>query len=497
MTIWNRANIGIKFILTAFPVMAVIVILFGWYFIKEERAMFRSQLDSVGNSITQATASFSMEPLLLKNYSMIKTYTDNLVRGNKDIVFVYILRTDGTIVSNSSIEARFKVAPFVYERSITIYPTHLRSIGKVVLGLSPKTLNEAISDRVFDIAMATSVLFVAFTLVIVFLVRMVVTEPLKQLGDNADALGRGDFESPITIDNQDEVGRLANILETMRTNLRSSYSMIQQQNDQLKSLDKMKDEFLANMSHELKTPLNAIIGYSQLAKDDVKNQVVDQVLGDLDKIENSGRQLLKIVNDILSLSSDSAASVNEPYSVVALIDEIRIGFETEAYKNNNKTLVQFHHHHDYVKVDVIKLKQMLLHLLNNANKFTHGGTVTIDIYDEKIQDVHWLSISVGDDGIGIDEEHLESVFLPFRQVDSSSTRKYEGTGLGLAVCKNLCVNMGGEISVTSEKGRGSIFHVKLPLAVVTAKDFDNVQTPLKLPTAGNLDNDEDSSIVNM
>ncbi|MDH5327057.1 MAG: HAMP domain-containing histidine kinase [Gammaproteobacteria bacterium] len=470
MKVWKKANIGIKFILTAFPAMAIIVVLLGSYYVQDDRKILRRQLDTLGAGLSQATASFCAAPMVVQDYVTIKTYTDNLIRGNEDIIFVYVLDADNNLVSSSALEDKTDVVPFVYERDILKEPTRVRKLGSVVLGLSPRQMDLAVSERIYDIAMGFVVLFIVFSVMIVFLVKTVVTDPLKKLGDVAEALGKGVLANPITMDQEDEVGRLAKNLETMRTNLFDSYTMVRRKNDQLKSLDKMKDEFLSNMTHELKTPLHAIIGYSELAREDLNNQVNDQLLEDLNKIEASGRRLLEIVNNILSLSSSNESDNRVPYSLMALIEELRLGFEVEVYKNSNKLLVQFHHTHDYVQVDISRFKQMLVHLLNNANKFTHNGKITIDIFDETDEDQHWVTVSVGDDGIGIDQEYLKNLFLPFSQMDSSLTRKYEGTGLGLAVCKKLCESMHGEINVSSVKGQGSVFNVRLPLPVVKEGD---------------------------
>jgi PAS domain S-box-containing protein len=238
---------------------------------------------------------------------------------------------------------------------------------------------------------------------------------------------------------------------------------IQRLNDQLRVANQHKSEFLANMSHELRTPLNAILGFSDLLIDDV-NEKFDAVARRrfLGQINSSGRHLLALINDILDLSKVEAGQMILRLENVVVQDVVREVINTIEPLASKKSL-QLESHMDgvgQVPADAGKLKQMLLNLVSNAVKFTNeGGRVTISA--KRLSDV--IDISVADTGIGIAAADRKHLFEEFHQVDSSISRQQEGTGLGLALTKRFVQLHGGAISVVSERGKGSVFTIRLPL----------------------------------
>ena len=227
-----------------------------------------------------------------------------------------------------------------------------------------------------------------------------------------------------------------------------------------------KSEFLANMSHELRTPLNAIIGYAQILQEDAEDTGQDEMLPDLKKIENAGKHLLGLINDILDLSKIEAGRMEiylEPVSVPALLDEVRTLTAPLASANGNRVEVSIGPGVESIQADVTKLKQSLLNLVSNACKFTKDGRVGLDVRLADGGAEPQIVFEVSDSGIGMTPEQQGRLFQAFSQADSSTTRKFGGTGLGLAITKRLCNLLGGDVVVSSEEGKGSRFTITLPL----------------------------------
>jgi PAS domain S-box-containing protein len=226
-----------------------------------------------------------------------------------------------------------------------------------------------------------------------------------------------------------------------------------------------KSRFLATMSHELRTPLNAILGYSELLIEQVAEDEQQALMPDLERISLSGRHLLDLVERILDLSNIESGRMEltlEPIDVDALVREVVAMIRPLIQINDNIFELESDQNIGSMLIDPIKLRQILLNLLSNAGKFTTNGHVALRVRKQCLDSVDWIVFRVSDSGIGIPGDHLDQVFELFRQVDDSSTRSYEGCGLGLAISQRLCQLMGGVITVESEPGGGSIFTVRLP-----------------------------------
>ena len=229
--------------------------------------------------------------------------------------------------------------------------------------------------------------------------------------------------------------------------------------------NRAKSTFLANMSHELRTPLNAIIGYSQLLQEDCGLAPSELFRPDLKKIERSGYMLLGIVNDVLDLSKIEAGRMElhmEIFSVPDVLHDVRTTVQHLANQRGNRVEVTCGEGVREGYGDVAKFRQSLLNLVNNACKFTENGMVAISAQTVREDRGALLEVQVADSGIGIPEEDLGKLFLPFSQIDASPTRRYGGTGLGLAISRKFCQMMGGDITVESELGRGSRFSLRIP-----------------------------------
>ncbi|GLK84744.1 response regulator [Ancylobacter defluvii] len=238
------------------------------------------------------------------------------------------------------------------------------------------------------------------------------------------------------------------------------------------SASQVKSAFLANMSHELRTPLNAIIGYSEILSEDAADEGNTAMVADLDKIQAAGKHLLGLINDILDLSKIEAGRMDVYLEQVFLnrtVDEVRTIVGPMMEKNGNRLVIDCPLDLGSLRTDVTKLKQSLINLLSNAAKFTKDGQVSLTVTRRHNKEgVGSVRFEVRDTGIGMTEEQIGRLFQAFTQADSSTTRNFGGTGLGLTITKHFVAMLGGTILVTSVPGEGSTFLIELPAETAVA-----------------------------
>ena len=220
------------------------------------------------------------------------------------------------------------------------------------------------------------------------------------------------------------------------------------------------------MSHELRTPLNAIIGHSEILVEDATDRGDDTTVGDLQKIQGAGQHLLGLINGILDLSKIEAGRMDvylEQIYLARLVEEVRAIIEPLVKKNGNTLVIECPADIGSMRTDLTKLKQSLINLLSNAAKFTQNGRVTLALSRAQAgSGPARITFHVSDTGIGMNEEQLGRLFQAFTQADTSTTRHYGGTGLGLTITRHFANMLGGTIQVTSKAGEGSSFIMVLP-----------------------------------
>jgi GAF domain-containing protein len=242
------------------------------------------------------------------------------------------------------------------------------------------------------------------------------------------------------------------------------FDEIQDKSRQLEQASQHKSQFLASMSHELRTPLNAIIGLTEMMVTNAARFGTEKALEPLRRVNAAGTHLLSLINEVLDLSKIEAGKLElnpEPVNLARLIDEV-IGTAGQlAEKNHNRLIVEAQESVGALNADSMRLKQILLNLLSNACKFTKEGEIALRV--RKVADGRdWVELAVADTGIGLTAEQQAKLFQDFTQADSLTARRYGGTGLGLALSRKLARMMGGDVTVTSEPGKGSVFTVRLP-----------------------------------
>jgi PAS domain S-box-containing protein len=254
---------------------------------------------------------------------------------------------------------------------------------------------------------------------------------------------------------------------------------LRQAKEAAESASRVKSSFLANMSHELRTPLNAIIGYSEILLEDATDRGDKASVGDLEKIQGAGKHLLGLINDILDLSKIEAGRMDvylEHVFLNRLIDEVKTIVEPMMKKNGNTLAMDCPQDIGSLQTDLTKLKQSIINLLSNAAKFTKDGTVTLRLAHETRDGAPWIKFEVADSGIGMTDEQMGRLFQAFTQADSSTTRNFGGTGLGLTITRHFCAMLGGSIEVKSKPGQGSTFTILLPNRVTKAISDDEPES---------------------
>ncbi|MGI8618131.1 MAG: ATP-binding protein [Gemmatimonadaceae bacterium] len=233
---------------------------------------------------------------------------------------------------------------------------------------------------------------------------------------------------------------------------------------QAEDANRAKSHFLANMSHELRTPLNAIIGYSEMLEEDARDRGIDGFIPDLEKIRSAGRHLLALINDVLDIAKVEAGKMEifyEPVDVRGLVEEVANTITPLVRKNANTLEVACAPDVGTMQSDHVKVRQILLNLLSNACKFTENGLIRMEAERASTPDGEYIELRVRDTGIGMSADQIDRVFEAFAQAEISTTRKYGGTGLGLALTGHYCRMLGGEVSVESEPGVGSVFTARI------------------------------------
>jgi signal transduction histidine kinase/CheY-like chemotaxis protein len=392
------------------------------------------------------------------------------------VVNIRVALVTGEVIEKSN-RINSQYAPFIAETPV------FNSLTSMLLGKIHLEYNSELYHHLIDDAERRLYIALVAVILLILIVQRKISILLKPLNVLAHYLESVDINKAAAVPHPRK--KMAMEITQVWQAVNQLFSRLQLRDEQLKleheaaqnalkqkleaeSANKAKSQFLANMSHELRTPLNAIIGYSEMLKEEVTDDSHPNLTNDLNKIYTAGKNLLSLINDVLDLSKIEAGKMQlylEDVKVNLLVDEVMSIIRPLAKKNNNQVELGSIEGIGTIKVDIMKLRQSLLNLLSNAVKFTTGGKIVLQVYREMINNEEWIKFVVKDTGIGLSESQVENLFDAFSQADMSTTRRYGGTGLGLTISQKFCRLMGGEITVESKLGKGSVFTISLPVHI--------------------------------
>ncbi|QTT90136.1 ATP-binding protein [Pseudomonas chlororaphis] len=347
-------------------------------------------------------------------------------------------------------------------------------LGRVIVGMS----NDAFSQRQQEILFKAGILAL-FALLFTFLLarRLAasLSQPISAMGTAVKAIQQGDFKTPLPIVDDAELGDLSRHINNLAAGLEQAsreqhqaMAQLIQTREEAERANNAKSDFLAMMSHELRTPMNGVLGMLQLLE---TTEMTDEQHEYAALASESTEHLLKVINDILDFSRIERSALeleHIPFNLAELIGSSAQAFQHSAAQRGLDLQLRLPPGMEslQVKGDPTRIRQILVNLIGNALKFTEQGSVTIEPQWQALDhELLWFTCTVRDSGIGISPQSLELMFNAFQQADSSISRRYGGTGLGLPIARTLAERMGGTLRAQSEEGRGSVFTLEIPLAL--------------------------------
>src|SRR5262249_31648364 len=413
-------------------------------------------LNELRQSLQQQTATADVLKVISRSTFDLRTVLDTLTESAArlcDTDMASIVRLKDSVYRHA---ASYGLPPDLHEymTSVRLEPGHGTVAGRVALERKAIQIPDVQSEAGYTLAEAMGKAGAHTILGVPLLREGIPIGVLVMMRRRKQAFTEKQIELITTFADQAVIA-----IENVRL-----FDEIQDKSRQLAEASENKSRFLSSMSHELRTPLNAIIGLTEMMVTNAARFGTEKALEPLRRVNADGTHLLSLINDILDLSKIEAGKLDlnlEPVNLSRLIDEVIDTAGQLAEKNKNRLVIEAQENLGRLNADSMRLKQILLNLLSNACKFTKEGEVALRV--RKVVDGGgWVELAVADSGIGMTAEQQAKLFQDFTRADSLTARRYGGTGLGLAISRKLARMMGGDVTVTSEPSKGSVFTVRLP-----------------------------------
>ncbi len=457
----------------------------GVVMVNTQTKFFQGQIDAFGQTVVNQMSESAKEMILANDTLGLKVLTTNLASDER-VLGTAIYDHKGKLLAQSGITPALTASfdpsiltldwiwhqPSGSRISLVSFISPVRfkdiEVARVLITFSRSSMYQSLQDSVRNIGIATLSMIV-LVIGISFAMSKGFSRPIHRLVEASQAVGEGDFEHRIHERRADEIGDVMAAFDSMaeglleKQKIRERKLELEALNAQLEAVSTAKSQFLANVSHEVRTPINAIIGYSEMLEDPSYSSLTEKQVSYVQNISASASHLRELINDILDLSKVEAGKIElrfEPFLVRDALGATLATVRPQADQKGLKLVLDENGCPETMVADLLRFRQILYNLLSNAVKFTpEGGQVTVTAQ----RNGESLAVAVQDTGIGFKAEDMPKLFEEFTQLDASLARRDEGTGLGLALTKKLVELHGGTIQASSPgEGQGSTFTFTLP-----------------------------------
>ena len=453
-----RQKLGIRIVAVLIVVSVVFAALGSFYDYHVEARAMRDRLLEYGRTLSrQAVLACPDFVIVQSDWPRVGEYAESLVKEEPEIEFAIVQRSDGAKIAAYPVGAIPRQTESTLLLAEPIYADeNTAEIATFYLGLSQEPMLASLRDRTWRLLLRQGLTFLSIGGVLWLVLRLVVVRPIHGLDDEAQRLGRGELANPLRDFGETELGRLGRTLDEMRRNLLQSRVWLEEQNQRLLELDRLKSQFLANMSHELRTPLTSILGGTHLLAD--PSMPLAERAAFAESVERNGQEMLDLVDRLLDLTKLEADKLLieiracRPAEVISgACDALR----TKAVHKGLDLRVDLASiGRDEIQCDPTRLRQAVRAIVDNAVKFTDAGMVLVRAeIDERPG--RMLRIVVEDSGEGIPADFLGTDFVPFRQADGSLTRRHGGSGLGLYMSQQVARRLGGDVVISRRPEGGT------------------------------------------